>query len=458
MPRDSRHSDMHEGEPGSAESTARRPRTTELRRRERQSKRATLIPIVLVGVVALAALVWGGWMVLRPKNVPTPVLASPPSAGRPTAKPSAPLTGAINGFGFELLRRTMDVNPDNPSIVLSPVSVHAALAMAESGSSGNTSKSLRKVLQIESLKPAAERQAYADLLVGLAESEKNQMVIANSVWIDEGGAFKESFIETDKQFFGAEARSTDLQSQPGVNEINWWVAKSTGDRIAKMVAAPLPKNASAGLFNAAYFLGTWETQFDPRATKLATFHPASGPAVEVQTMSASGSFEYTKTKTYEAVRLPYKDSGASMLIIAPNTKTSLTRMLSSFDSERLAKVRSGLKMSSGSLRLPRLDTRGGLQLREPLGAMGMADAFSSSRADFSAMTQKGPTWFDRVQHSTYLHVDEHGSEAAAATALDSKETTSNGFRMVVDRPYLTVIVDERSGAILFLAAIRDPRG
>jgi serpin B len=429
-----------------------------MRRRERQSKRATLIPIVLVGVVALAALVWGGWMVLRPKDVPTPVLASPPSAGRPTAKPSAPLVGAINGFGFELLRRTMDVNPDNPSIVLSPVSVHAALATAESGASGNTSKSLRKVLRIESLKPAEAHQAYADLLVGLSESEKNQMVIANSVWIDEGAVFKESFIDTDKRFFGAEARSTDLQSQPGVNEINWWVAKSTGDRIAKMVAEPLPKNASAGLFNAAYFLGTWQTQFDPRATKLATFRPASGPAVKVQSMSATGSFEHAKNKTYEAVRLPYKDSGASMLIIMPSTKTSLTRMLSSFDSARLAKVRGDLKRASGSLRLPRLDTRGGLQLREPLGAMGMADAFSSSRADFSAMTEEGPTWFDRVQHSTYLHVDEQGSEAVAATALDSKEATSNGFEMLVDRPYLTVIVDERSGAILFLAAIRDPRG
>jgi serpin B len=142
----------------------------------------------------------------------------------------------------------------------------------------------------------------------------------------------------------------------------------------------------------------------------------------------------------------------------PSTKTSLTRMLSSFDSARLAKVRGDLKRASGSLRLPRLDTRGGLQLREPLGAMGMADAFSSSRADFSAMTEEGPTWFDRVQHSTYLHVDEQGSEAVAATALDSKEATSNGFEMLVDRPYLTVIVDERSGAILFLAAIRDPRG
>jgi serine protease inhibitor len=458
MPSDSKRGDMNRDELGSAEPRPRHPRTTEMRRRERESKRATLVPIVLVSVVALVALVWGGWMILRPKHTSTPVLASPPSAGRLGAKPSAPLVGAINGFGFEVLRRSMDANADNPSVVLSPVSVHSALALAESGASGHTSESLRKILQIGSLKPAAERQAYADLLVGLAESEKEQLVIANSVWIDEGAAYKQSFIDTDKRFFGAEARTTDLQSQPGINEINWWVAKNTGDRIARMIADPLPKTASAGLFNAAYFLGTWQTQFDPKATVQADFHVASVPAVKVQMMSASGSFEHTRTKSYEAIRLPYKNSGASMLVIVPNAKSSLTRMLSSFDSDRLTKVRRGLTVSKGSLQLPRLDTRGGLQLREPLGAMGMADAFSSSRADFSAMTEKGPTWFDRIQHSTYLHVDEQGSEAAAATALDNKPTTAGGFTMAVDRPYLTVIVDDRSGAILFLAAIRDPRG
>jgi serpin B len=452
------HDDINRDELDSTESRPRRPRTTEMRRRERESKRATALPIVLVSVVALAAAIWGGWMILRPKQTATPVLASPPSAGRLGVKPSAPLVSAINDFGFELLRRTMDVNADNPSVVLSPVSVHAALAMAEGGSAGPTSKSLRKVLKIESLKPAVERQAYADLLVGLAESEKNQLVIANSVWIDEGATYKQSFIDTDKRYFGADARTTDLQSQPGINEINWWVAKSTGDRIAKMIAEPLPKTASAGLFNAAYFMGTWQTQFDPRAGRMTDFHAPSAAAVKVQTMSVSGSFEHTRTKAYEAIRLPYKNSGASMLVIVPSTKSSMSRMLATFDSARLTKVRRSMKKSNGSLQLPRLDTRVGLQLREPLGAMGMADTFSSSRADFSAMTEKGPTWLDRVQHSTYLHIDEQGTEAAAATPLESNPAPAGGFKMVVDRPYLTVIVDERSGAILFLAAIRDPRG
>jgi serpin B len=225
-----------------------------------------------------------------------------------------------------------------------------------------------------------------------------------------------------------------------------------------MVAEPLPKTASAGLFNAAYFLGAWQTQFDPRASQPVDFHAASGPAVTVQTMSVSGSFEHTKTKSYEAIRLPYKTGGASMLVIVPSAKSSLPKMLSTFDAARLTKVRRGLKKANGSLRLPRLDTRGGLQLREPLGAMGIADVFSSSRADFSAMTEKGPTWFDRIQHATYLHIDEQGTETAAATASQNATASAGGFKMQVDRPYLIVIVDERSGAMLFLGAIRDPRG
>jgi hypothetical protein len=59
-----------------------------MRRRERQSKRATLIPIVLVSVVALAALVWAaGWF--SPQGHLDTCARQPTSAGRLGAKPSA---------------------------------------------------------------------------------------------------------------------------------------------------------------------------------------------------------------------------------------------------------------------------------------------------------------------------------------------------------------------------------
>jgi serine protease inhibitor len=428
-----------------------------MRKRPRRSARAVLL---LVGVVAVVAvLAWGGWLLLRPKG-PTPVLASPPAAGHANATLNTSLINGVNEFGFDLLRRESTFNPSSPSVVLSPISVHSALAMAESGAAGDTSLHIRRVLRIDALKPAVARQAYANLLVNLADAEKGQLAIANSLWTDKDHTFKKTFVDADTQFFGAEAQSVDLHSASGVDSINSWVSKSTGNRIASVIGAPLPKNAPMELVNAAYFLGTWQHQFDPRETKAADFHPSSGPTVKAQMMSLNSSFGHIKTTTYEAVRLPYKGSNAAMIVILPSSKSSLSKVLKSFDAARFAKMRSGLSESDGTLKLPRLEARGTLKLNGALETMGMSDAFSSSRADFSAMTELTPLWLDRVQHSTYLHVDEQGTEAAAATEIESQTKTApnHPFKMTVDRPYIMAIVDERSGVILFLAAVQDPRG
>jgi serine protease inhibitor len=460
--RDEMHSgDVESETTESAGPRPRRSRTGTSRRHERAPKRAPRWPIALVALIALGALGWGAWAVFRPKDTSTPVLASPPSAGRTAAKTNPELVAGVNDFGFELLRRGLDANTASSSFVLSPISVHSMLAMAECGAVGSTSERMRQVLGVDSLKPPTARQAYADLLVNVASSQRNHLVIANSVWVDDTNSLKQSFLDTDRLYFGAEARSVDLQSPPGVNEINWWVSKNTGDRIVRVLGEPMPSTTSIELFDAAYFLGNWKTQFDPHSTKRVDFHVANGPAVKTNIMHITGGFEYSKNKSFEAIRLPYKDVGASAIVILPSKSSSLERVLPSLKAKRLAQIRGDLKSAQGSFGMPTLDSRALVDLREPLSAMGLGDIFSSSRADFSAMVNKPPAWIDRVRHSTYLHVDEHGTEAAVASAMQpSAKATASGkpFEMIADRPYVIVIVDDRTGAMLFLAAVRDPRG
>lgn len=413
------------------------------------------------GVVLLAAAGWGAWMLFGPKGGPAPVLANPPTSGSASAAPSVPLVSAINGFGFDVLRRVSDANPTIPSVVISPISAHVALAMTEVGAVGNTSTQMRHVLRIDSIKPAVERQAYADLLVSLANTEKGQLAVASSLWTDKSAVIKQSFLDTNAKFFGAEARSVDLKAQSGVDEINSWVSKNTNDKIARMIDKPLSASASLELLNATYFLGKWATPFEGSATKPMDFHVPSGPAVKTQMMSGKGRFGYAKTTTYEAVRLPYKGNSASMLIVLPSAKSGLPRFLKTLDSQKLAKVRDSLVTTDVAITLPKVETRGSIELRDALSAMGMADAFSTSHAEFKGMTDAPAAWIDQVQHSTYLLVDEQGTEAAAATHVSVGATAiapSQPVVMTVDRPYLMMIVDERTGVLLFSAAIRDPRG
>ena len=71
----------------------------------------------------------------------------------------------------------------------------------------------------------------------------------------------------------------------------------------------------------------------------------------------------------------------------------------------------------------------------------------------------GRFFISSVLQSTYLKVDEKGSEAAAVTATaitTSVARRERPFQMIVDRPFFCAIADRRSGALLFVGAIYDP--
>lgn len=58
-------------------------------------------------------------------------------------------------------------------------------------------------------------------------------------------------------------------------------------------------------------------------------------------------------------------------------------------------------------------------------------------------------------HSAHVSVDEAGTEAAAATAVGI-QPTSLGPMIHFDHPFLFLIRDRSTGAILFVGRVEDP--
>jgi serpin B len=55
-------------------------------------------------------------------------------------------------------------------------------------------------------------------------------------------------------------------------------------------------------------------------------------------------------------------------------------------------------------------------------------------------------------------VDEEGTETTAVTVVGMFDTAMGPRSFIVDRPYLFAIRERLSGTVLFLGAVRDPRG
>src|SRR5204862_137483 len=75
-------------------------------------------------------------------------------------------------------------------------------------------------------------------------------------------------------------------------------------------------------------------------------------------------------------------------------------------------------------------------------------------ADFSEITADAQLRIGAVAHKAYIDVDEQGTEAAAATAVVMRAAAAMRppplVTMVVDRPFLFVIIDTETGLPVFL--------
>ena len=286
------------------------------------------------------------------------------------------------------------------------------------------------------------------------------MSVADSLWLDSQFPIQPDYVKTNQQFFGAEVRTLKLDTKDAMDAINAWSSSATRGKIPTLLSEPLDESVKLVGINATYFKGDWQTSFETSATRQEAFHLATGAAVR-DTMHATHEWDYAETPEFQAIRLPYEGGGKSMVVFLPSSSSSLDALVASLTAETFAKAAESLAPRDVTLALPKTEVRWHSDLTNDLEALGMRNAMSPQAAQLSRISAI-PLCVQSVLHATYLRVDEKGTEAAALTSHNTMTTGVIGLprpaEMIVDRPYLMAIVDDDSGAVLFLAAIRDPSG
>ncbi|SDU65748.1 serpin family protein [Jiangella alkaliphila] len=358
---------------------------------------------------------------------------------------------SVNQFGFDLLGQLAE---DGENTVTSPVSAAALLAMVLAGAGGQTADEMAAVLHLDDSRDVR----VGALLRELADTDDVTLSVANALWARDGYPFEENYLAFARDSFGATIDDADLGSQETADEIDAWVRDQTEDRIDGIAEdLGLPSgDAVLVLLNAVYFLGTWTTQFDPADTRDEPFLLADGSTADVPLMhSTDVSVPVVQRDGYQMARLPYgEDERYAMEILLPDHGADLPQLLASLDAAEWAAAVGALQERHVSeLALPRFELEWKADLNESLRALGMESAFGGG--DFTPMSPENP-FLETVVQKTYIRVDEAGTEAAAVTGGMMAQSAGNSFR--VDRPFAFTISDSRTGTILFLGTVTDPRG
>jgi serpin B len=369
-----------------------------------------------------------------------------------------------SAFAFELYQALRE---QEGNLFYSPHSISVALAMTYAGARGETAQqmaaTLRFLLEQDRLHPAfnwldAELAKRGEGAQG-KDGEGFRLNIVNAIWGQKDYEFLSDFLDVLAENYGAGLRILDFinETEESRLAINNWVSDQTEGRIKDLIPqGVITWLTRLVLTNAIYFNAAWAYPFDEDMTADGPFYLIDGGQVTVPMMKQTESFGYTDGEGYQAVELLYDGDELSMVIILPEDG-QFEVFEEGLQAQQVCDIIGGLQLTEVALTMPQFEFDSEFSLKDTLAEMGMPVAFSTS-ADFSGMTGGRDLYISEVLHKAFVSVDEAGTEAAAATAVPMELTAVPEplAEVTIDRPFIFLIRDIDTGAILFVGRIMNP--
>jgi len=372
------------------------------------------------------------------------------------------LVKAYNSAGLALFGKLATEKPGN--LVLSPYSIGTAMAMAYAGARGETAAEMARVLRYGA-DPAGTVEGYRSLNDSVSErtaGEDATITLANALHLTRFG----HLVAPSYKTMLSARFSTELFEGSDLAAINNWVKRKTGGRIESILTRLDPLSVAV-LLNAIHFKSSWAAPFNPRRTAPGDFHLSRDETVQVPMMHRSGSYRILRAHTFDAIALPYKGDKLTMIVLLPLRPGGHGQVAISQNDRMIRSVIHGLERiapQTVTLSMPKFKTGSDADLIAPFTGLGMALAFDRTRADFTGITEstkeQDRIYISQIRHKTVIDVNEAGTEAAAATAVEfgrGATAVTPSIRIAIDRPFEYLITDRSSGAILFIGRVSDPR-
>ncbi len=382
-----------------------------------------------------------------------------------------------NCFALQLYQQ---VRGEKGNLFFSPYSISTALAMTYAGAKGRTQEQMAQTLCFPTAKEVVQKlaegreplmaedfaRAFGEIIKDLnARGGKGtfELHVANALWGQQDFEFLPSFAKLVEDQYGGHLERVDFvkAAEKARRTINAWVEKQTNGKIKDLIGPGLLDSMTRlVLTNAIYFKGTWARQFQKEGTQDEPFTLLDGGKIQVPMMNQQASFGYGEADGLQVLEMPYVGQELSMVVLLPREPAGVGELEKALTAENVSKWLSGVRRQEVIVAMPKFKMTHKFSLGAVLQAMGMTDAFSR-QADFSGMTGRNDLFISAVVHQAYVDVNEEGTEAAAATGVTMRLTAMAPGRVPVfraDHPFLFLIRDIRSGSILFVGRVANPKG
>ena len=366
------------------------------------------------------------------------------------ASESGEITGAFKSamanFSVELFKQT--ITEDSENEVFSPLSAAMCLALIANGADGETLAQLQALFGMDIDTLNRSLYAYAD---SLYTSKDCSVSLANSVWVREGFPVKADFLQTNADWYGAQAYQAPFDTTT-VDDINNWCDNKTNGKIKKVIET-INYETVMYLINALDFDAKWNVEYEKTDISDDVFYNYDETQSEVKMLYSSESTYLSDDDAIGFLR-PYKDKKYSFVGLLPNEGVDVYEYINALDGEAWQALWDSRSYASVQARMPEFKYEADHDLTPILQTLGVTDMFTKT-ADFSKMSDVTPLYCGFIKQKVFIQVDREGTKAAAITigGMDGEGAVSNDIYIVLDRPYVYAIVDNATGLPLFLGAV-----
>lgn len=380
-----------------------------------------------------------------------------PSAAAPD--PALAVESA-NTFGLALFKR---LTAEAGNVLLSPYALQDPLAFLYAASDGETQMEIRAALQY----PQHPGSILASVATLRRDTERREALgivrASSSLWVQQGIPLDADLITRAERQVGLAAGRIDLVDgvERARSAMNAWSQFQTGGFISEpLPAGELRRDALVILLNTFHIRRAWRTPFPEAGTTPATFTTPAG-TVRIPMMRQRDRFAYYDAGHTQFLRLPLAGRDHELLLFLPRDAAGMERFLQRLTFPELERWESRMWTREVDLHLPRFSINTGHPLIPDLRALGLEDAFSP-RADFSPLTGDVRVSVDRFRHLNSFVFAEAGISMPPLTAPPpspaTPDATADAVAFHVNRPFVFLLRDSRSGILLAMGRIDSPAG
>ncbi|MGP5068034.1 serpin family protein [Psychrobacter faecalis] len=346
------------------------------------------------------------------------------------------------------------------NVFFSPYSLTSAIAMLYAAAEGNTKAQIQKTFYYPSL-PILNPNNAALYNQFNKPSPNYKLNTINDLWLQKGRTPNQAYVDTVKRYYGGQVNTLDFKNNTAAARqmINDKIAKHTNQMIPELLSKEsVQPNTSAILTNAVYFKADWFSRFTVSGDM--PFHYFDGKTSDVDMMFQNTDFKYSEDEQVQVVELPYKGNELSMLVVLPKSKepSGMQMLIKNLSTTQINDWTKRLKQHDIKLNLPKFKIDEGYPMKAVLMDMGMPSAFGN-QANFNVFKDSSPIAIDDIYHQAVIDVNEIGTEAAASTGAVSVDISGSMHPPVAfkaDHPFMFVIKDNKTDAILFLGQVNKP--